>query len=103
MTDTIFGTIGSTDNIKSLNVYLNRYAVQSVRELPGVFELHGTHPLMRSPDPGAGLGCIWFPYMWNGDRSKLYTDSDPKWIAFIDILLDIVNSADIGQVFFYWP
>ena len=64
---------------KTLRIYANQYAVQNIKELPGVFEI-GT------------LGAIWFTEMWNGNREKLYVDSDPSWRRFIDTVADWISA-----------
>ena len=76
--------------VNMLHIYANQYAVQNIKELPGVFEV-GT------------LGAIWFTEMWNGNRDKLYVDSDPSWKRFIDQLADWIYAGRCSVVFFYWP
>jgi len=75
---------------KVLSVYINQYDVQNVRELPGVFEI-------------GSLGFVWFTKMWEGDRPKLWVDSDPSWMSGINQIADKIYEHEIDLVLFYNP
>ena len=96
------GTIAEVEQVKTVSVYVNRYHIQNVKELPGVWQVVGMY-FKPSHKVKGSLGCLWFPDYWNGNRDKLYTDSDPEWIEFIDGLADTVEKEGVSTVMFYWP
>jgi hypothetical protein len=76
------------------SIHVSSYAVQNVRELPGIKEV-------------PGLGAVMFTYRdsFVQDsvtlfKSRWYVDSDPSWIRFVDEVMEVIDRREVDIVIF---
>jgi hypothetical protein len=72
-------------------IHVNQYAVQNIKELPGIREI-------------GNLGAVLFTGTINAfSKSRWYVDADPSWVRFADEVLEVIRRREVQIVFFYWP
>ena len=81
----------SIENKMVFTIHVNQYAVQNVKELPGIREV-------------GNLGAIMFTGIGTGtNRDRWYVDIDPSWLRFADEVIETIERRKVQIVFFYWP